>query len=186
MFGHAHTYSWRRLIAGAIAVIAGGWMLTSTLDAQRGRGAMGGAMMGDATHQADMTMIHGLFEKRDRITRKVTRRADGVESVTESDDPAVAKLIQDHVASMAARVEQARPIHQRDPLFQEIFKHTTQIAMTYERTDKGLKVVETSTDPYVVKLIQAHADVVSAFIANGHAEAMKNHPVPDRGKLPGQ
>jgi hypothetical protein len=32
----------------------------------------------------------------------------------------------------------------------------------------------------VVKPIQAHAEVVSAFIANGMAEAMKNHPVPVR------
>lgn len=182
MFVEAYSSSWRRLAAGGIAVMACGWMLTVTVDAQRGRGAMGGAMMGDATHQADMTLIHGLFDSRERITRKVTMRADGVESVTESDDPAVVKLIQDHVASMSARVEQARPIHQRDPLFQEIFKHTKLIAMTYERTPNGLKVVETSTDPYVVKLLQAHAEVVSAFIANGHAEAMKNHPVPDRGK----
>jgi hypothetical protein len=41
-------------------------------------------------------------------------------------------------------------------------------------------VVETSTDPYVVKLLQAHAEVVNGFIANGHAEMMKNHPLPAR------
>jgi high-affinity K+ transport system ATPase subunit B len=39
-------------------------------------------------------------------------------------------------------------------------------------------VSEASRDPYVVKLIQAHAQVVSAFIANGRSEMMKNHPVP--------
>jgi hypothetical protein len=33
-----------------------------------------------------------------------------------------------------------------------------------------------------VKLVQAHAEVVSAFIANGRAEAMKNHAVPERDK----
>jgi len=27
-------------------------------------------------------------------------------------------------------------------------------------------------------LLQAHADVVSAFLANGHAEMMKDHAVP--------
>jgi uncharacterized protein len=41
-------------------------------------------------------------------------------------------------------------------------------------------VIETSHDAYVVKLLQAHADVVSAFIANGRSEMMKIHPLPQR------
>jgi hypothetical protein len=61
-----------------------------------------------------------------------------------------------------------------------VFKHTDTIVMKYDRTPKGVRVVETSSDPYVARLIQAHADVVTAFINNGHAEAMKNHPVPER------
>jgi hypothetical protein len=32
----------------------------------------------------------------------------------------------------------------------------------------------------VVKLVPAHAEVVTAFITNGHAEMMKNHNVPSR------
>jgi hypothetical protein len=43
-----------------------------------------------------------------------------------------------------------------------------------------VRVVETSQDPYVVKLLQAHAEVVSAFIANGRSEMMKNHTLPAR------
>ena len=35
-------------------------------------------------------------------------------------------------------------------------------------------------DAHVVKLLQAHADVVAAFIANGRSEMMKNHPLPPR------
>jgi hypothetical protein len=61
-----------------------------------------------------------------------------------------------------------------------VFAHAGKIVMTQQPTEKGIKVVETSDDPYVAKLIKAHADVVTAFIANGRAEAMKNHPVPPR------
>jgi hypothetical protein len=43
-----------------------------------------------------------------------------------------------------------------------------------------VRVIETSKDAYVVKLLQAHAEVVSAFLANGMSEMMKNHPVPPR------
>jgi hypothetical protein len=146
-----------------------------------GRGAMGSQAAGPMGNQmSDMAWIHELFNNRQTITRTVTVRSDGVESLTESTDPAVAATLKTHVASMAARVEQARPIHQRDPLFREIFRNTAKIQMTVEPTAAGVRVIETSSDPYVAKLIQAHADVVSAFIANGHAEAMKNHPLPER------
>jgi hypothetical protein len=47
-------------------------------------------------------------------------------------------------------------------------------------TRDGVRVIETSDDPYVVKLLQTHAEVVSAFIANGRSEMMKNHPLPPR------
>ncbi len=141
----------------------------------RGRG-----MMQDASHQADMAVFHQLLDNGAKIRRQVTARPDGVESITESDDPVIAKAIQGHVEAMSARVTQARPIHQRDPLFREVFAHADKIVLKHEATARGVKVVETSTDPYVVKLIQAHADVVTAFIANGRAEAMKDHAVPAR------
>ena len=136
--------------------------------------------MHDDAHMADMQGIQALFAERSKITRTVTRRADGVETVTESEDPAVARLIQQHVAAMYARVEKARPIHQRDPLFREVFAHAGKIAMQQTVTPRGVRVVETSNDPYVARLVQAHADIVSAFLANGRAEMMKDHPLPSR------
>ena len=166
---------WQWLGAGTLAalVAAGG-----TAAAQHGPGGMAGQH--DNAHMDDMRGIHALLDQRALITRQVTARPDGVETVTESDTPEVARLIQSHVAAMYARVDEARPIHQRDPLFREVFAHARLIVMQQERTAKGVKVVETSTDPYVVRLIQAHAEVVSAFLANGRAEMMKDHAVPSR------
>jgi hypothetical protein len=71
-------------------------------------------------------------------------------------------------------------VHRRDPLFAELFRYADRINSTYEATAGGVRVTETSDDAYVVKLLQAHADVVSAFIANGRVEMMRNHPVPAR------
>ncbi len=65
-----------------------------------------------------------------------------------------------------------------DSRFAELFKHTDKIKMVYENTKTGVKVTETSDDPYVAKLIQAHAKAVSGFVERGFAEAMKNHAVP--------
>jgi hypothetical protein len=62
------------------------------------------------------------------------------------------------------RVVKVRPIHVRDPLFVELFRHARQIEMKAEKTKKGVKVVETSKDAYVAKLTQAHAQVVDGFV----------------------
>jgi hypothetical protein len=146
----------------------------------RGHGMMRGGMMDAAGQHADMQLFQALFAHRTEITRRVTTRPDGVESVTESTTPEVTRLLQQHVVSMLARVKESRPIHLRDPLFVEVFRYADRIDAQYDLTPKGIHVVETSRDPYVAKLLQAHAAVVDAFIANGHAEMMKNHALPPR------
>lgn len=127
---------------------------------------------------ADRELFHYLLDQRDVIRREVKQLDNGIESLTESDDPEVAKAIQQHVASMKQRVEEGRPIRMRDPLFAAIFQHADKIKLETEPTEHGARVVETSTDPYVVQLIQTHADVVSRFLKYGYEEAEANHPVP--------
>jgi hypothetical protein len=184
----------RHWLHGLAALAIVGWAAVGA-SAQQGQGpcGMGGmqggmmcgggmqrGMMRDPAYAADMQGFHQLIAHRTEITRTVMVRPDGVETLTESDNPEAARLIQAHVAAMLARVKERRPIHQRDPLFREIFANADKIAAQSEATAKGMRVVETSTDPYVARLIQAHAEVVSAFLANGHAEMMKNHEVPAR------
>ena len=146
-----------------------------------GQGRHGGrGMMNDGAQGADMQVFHQLFDHRAEIVRRVVMRQDGVETVTESTNPEGTRLLQTHVASMLARVKEGRAIHRRDPLFAELFRHADRIDARQELTAGGVRVVETSQDAYVVKLLQAHAEVVSAFIANGRSEMMKNHPLPVR------
>ena len=135
----------------------------------------GGSM---ADMQGDMADFHFLLDHRSEIRRTVTNLPDGVETLTESDVPEVASRLKTHVAAMYARLEAKRPIHQRDPLFREVFAHADQIAVTITPTSNGLRVVETSSDPAVAKLVQAHAEVVNGFLKNGMSEMMKDHPVP--------
>jgi uncharacterized protein YhhL (DUF1145 family) len=132
----------------------------------------------DKEREADMGVFHYLLDHRKEITRKVTKVPTGVETVTESDRPEVAKNLHVHVEAMHKRLLKGRPIHMRDPLFREIFRHADQITLRVENTPKGVKVSETSKEPYVAKLIQAHADVLNEFLAKGHEEVRKNHPLP--------
>lgn len=132
----------------------------------------------DPNHMADMTLIHFLLDNGKQVTRTITDLPNGVETVTESADPAIAAKIREHVGAMYRRLADKKPIHMRDPLFRELFANADKIVMKSEATEKGVRVIETSTDPKVAALIKAHAQVVSKFIENGRAEAMKNHPVP--------
>ena len=82
----------------------------------------------------------------------------GVETVTESEKPEVTRKIQEHVAAMHARVKSGNGMYYRDPLFAEIFRHYDKIDMKVEQTKKGVKVTETSDDPYVAILVPSALD----------------------------
>jgi YHS domain-containing protein len=130
----------------------------------------------------DMKTIHALFDDHNKITRTVKNISNGVETITESDDPKVKALIVEHSWAMKVRLEKKQPIRQWDPLFAELFKNSDKIKMELTNTAKGVKVTETSTDPYVVKLIQAHAAGVSEFVKEGMPSMHKEHPLPGEKK----
>lgn len=146
-----------------------------------GRGRGGGAAGGpgqrgplDQDHQA----IQLLLQNRRHIRRKVVNLPNGVQTLTETDNAQLRPVLVGHVKSMYERLENGRPIHQRDPLFRVLFQHANEITMKARPTATGIEVIETSDNPQVVKMIQAHAEVVSLFLKNGHAEVKKNHAVP--------
>lgn len=176
-----------RLNALLIVMLAGAMFAEPALSQGRGRGFGGGRGPGagqaaphgqDDRHAADRDVFQFLLKNHDKIKRTVRELPSGVETLTESDTPEIAAKIKEHVQWMEKRIEKSQPIRLRDPLFAELFKHTDKITMIHQDTPKGVRVREISSDPYVVKLIQAHAKAVSGFVERGFAEAMKNHAVP--------
>ncbi len=144
---------------------------------------MGRGMMGMGHGSATMSEhndIRELFFNHDRIKRTVTNLPDGIRTVTESDDPQTAETIKKHVAEMGKRVEEGRdpglPIE--SPALHSIFQYKDKIKSTYEVTDKGVVVVQTSTDASAVKALQDHAAEVTDLAQRGmiamHEAMMKN------------
>lgn len=121
-----------------------------------------------------------LLKQHKSIKRDVVLIDRGVKTYTYSHDSRVAFYIKKHVHQMKGLVESGRRIRNWDPLFSAIFDHYQLIEMNVFVKDKGVEVVETSYDPFVAKLIQEHANVVSLFVRNGPAEAHRSHPVPVR------
>jgi hypothetical protein len=129
---------------------------------------------------ADMGAIHQLMVNHDRITRTVTILHDGVRTVTESDDPQIAKLIKEHVGSMSEHVsaqeDPGMPMESAD--VHAIMKNGDKIETKTEMTEKGAVVVQTSADAEMVAALQRHAaevtDLVKGGMAAMHSEMMKN------------
>jgi uncharacterized protein len=143
----------------------------------QGQGRMGRMGMGGNQPQ-DMKTIHALFDNHKKINRAVKNIQKGVETITESDDPKVRAMIAEHAWAMKRRLENKQPIRHWDPLFAELFKHADKINMQIIDTAKGVKVIETSDDAWVVKLIQAHAAGVSEFVKEGPSSMHKEHQLP--------
>lgn len=143
-------------------------------------GVMGMGMMGGNATMDERRDLHDLFSNHDRIKRTVTNLPDGIRTVTESDDPQVAATIKKHVAEMGKRVEEGRdpglPIE--TPALHAIFDLKDKIKTVYEVTDKGIIVIQTSTDEAAVNALQDHAAEVTDLARRGmvaaHEAMMKN------------
>ncbi len=149
----------------------------------QGMGRGPGAMQG---MQGDMTTLHAMFADRDKIKRTVTDLADGAEATTESDDPAIASMLKEHVPAMEDRVIGNNPLPPMTfhPIFVELIKHAKDYSLSYEETEKGIKVKYQSDDPFVVMLVQEHAKLVSRFIKNGMEEIHTPYTLPQSSKEP--
>lgn len=147
---------------------------------QMGPGMMGMGMMGGNATASELSDLHEMFSGHDKIKRTVTNLPDGIRTVTESDDPKLAETIKKHVAEMGTRVEEGRdprlPIE--TPALHAIFDHKDKIKTAYEVTEKGIIVVQTSTDATAVKALQDHAAEVTDLAKRGmvaaHEAMMKN------------
>jgi hypothetical protein len=147
----------------------------------RPSGMMGGGMMGgDAPTMAEMRAIHELMVNHDRISRTVTNLTDGIRTVTESNDPEIAKTIQEHVLTMNQHVSVGNDpgLPMESPALHSIFRNADKVQTSIQTTAKGVVVVQTSTDPATVAALQQHASEVSNLVKDGmaamRAAMMKN------------
>ena len=134
-------------------------------------GPMGGptAMLTrqDEGSGADMEVVFKLLFSNTKIQRSVTKLPDGIRTTTASDDPAVAKAIQTHVASMSQRLQDGREFNIFSATLPILFANHDKIASSVEMTPKGAMVTRTSTDPKVVTALQSHSGEVTELVEGG-------------------
>jgi hypothetical protein len=152
---------------------------TGTIAAQggppMGGGRMGGGMMGDSAAAVVMPIVHTLMMNHDKLRRSVTNLPNGVRTITESDDSTMVAQLRAHVSTTGELVAQSKDltVPPASPVLHALLRNGAQIVRTVELTPKGVLVTETSADPTVVSLLQAHAAEVSELVAKGMAALHK-------------
>lgn len=135
-----------------------------------GAGSGHSAAATGASFGADMQLVHQLLVSNESIRRTVTDLSNGVQTVTESDDPRIAAAIKAHVLSMDERLVTGDIFNvlgsTRIP---EIFENAERIQTTIEETDTGVVFIQTSDDPRLVPVLQGHAREVDELVASGMA-----------------
>jgi hypothetical protein len=136
-----------------------------------GRGMAGGGMgmAGDAAFGADMDLVHELLAAHRAIERTVTHLDDGVRTVTESADPIVVTYIKAHVASMQQRMLEGAEFNVSSPTIPVLFANAERIRTVIEQTPRGIIFTQTTEDPALVPVLQAHAAEVTELVNDGMA-----------------
>ena len=144
-----------------------------------GSGMMGDGMMGN--NSQDMQIVHQLFAYHDQIRRSVDEIPGGIQTVTESDNPEVAALIQQHVASMHQRLEDGRWFAMMSRTLPVLFQNADRYQRRSQITNNGISVTKTSDNTELAQVLREHAEEVTQFVQDGMPcmddGMMRNHPL---------
>ncbi|MGV6813220.1 MAG: hypothetical protein ACWA47_13305 [Brevirhabdus sp.] len=132
-----------------------------------------------ARHRHDQAVFHELLARHDKITRDLSYLPDGISARTVSSDPEIVSLLHDHVVQMHRRMGEGFGLRKWDPAFVEIFAQADKVQMDLKLIPEGVEVIETSADPNVVKLIQAHGRGINGFVEQGGTAASQATPLPE-------
>jgi hypothetical protein len=128
-------------------------------------------LRGVDTTAAEVDDMKKMFRQHGAIQRTVVNLPNGVRTTTESADPELRAAVVAHVVGMIARVEAGRDpqVLIQSPTLDAVFKGRDRIQTELTMTTQGVQVVQTSSDPALVKVLQVHAAEVSDMAARGMA-----------------
>lgn len=145
----------------------------------RGQKGQGGGGLQHGSGRPDARIAHFLVENHSKLDRTIEIIPGGVRTQTVSSDPEIVDALRTHVRQMAELIEDGGRIRNWDPLFREIFDHREAITMKIVDIDRGVEVVETSSDDEVAQLIRAHAGKVADFVTRGIEAYQEETPLPE-------
>ena len=138
-------------------------------------------LQGKDTTDQEVNDLKEIFRSHQGITREVTNLANGIVTTTEAEDEQLREAIVSHVSMMVTRLEEGKnpEVFIQSPTLDALFGVYEDIDTEIEITNKGVKVIQTSSNPDVVALLQTHAAEVSDMAKRGmqavHERMAKQH-----------
>ena len=135
---------------------------------------------GKDTTSDEVNDLKTLFQNHEGITRSVVHLPNGIKTITEATDETLRDAIVNHVTMMVTRLEEGRnpEVMIQSPTLDDLFAVYQNIETKIEMTETGIAVVQTSSNPKAVELLQTHAGEVSDMAARGmeavHERMMKS------------
>ncbi|MCB1090295.1 MAG: hypothetical protein KDL87_02110 [Verrucomicrobiae bacterium] len=120
-------------------------------------------------------VIHSLFASHESVDRSVDLTKTGYRATTTSSDPKVAKMLQEHVAQMASRLDEGLSVRHWDPAFVEMREHYDDMAIEVKNVSGGVAVSVVGKTPEAVKVAQNHARIIDGFVKKGGEEMHAIH-----------
>ena len=133
------------------------------------------------TKQLEISDLKNIFTNHMKINRRVEQLPNGIKTITETDDDDLRESIVTHVALMVTRLEEGRnpQVIIQSPTLDILFDRYDETETNVEITNRGVQVIQTSSNRDVVALLQQHAAEVSDMSKRGmcavHERMMKSH-----------
>ena len=138
-------------------------------------------LQGKDTTDQEVNDLKEIFRSHKGIIRVVSNLENGIVTTTEAENKTLREAIVSHVTMMVTRLQEGKnpEVIIQSPTLDSLFDFYEEIDTEIELTDKGIKVIQTSTNPKVIKLLQKHAAEVSDMSKRGmeavHERMMKNN-----------
>lgn len=126
-------------------------------------------LQGKDTTEEEVNDLKDIFKNHRQITRTVENLADGIKTVTETRNDNLRDAVVRHVVGMVSRLEEKRDprIIIQSPTLGILFKGSHVIKTEIKMTEFGVEVIQTSSDPNLVKALKTHAAEITDMVNRG-------------------
>ena len=126
-------------------------------------------LQGKDTTEQEVNDLKEIFRSHEGISRSVTNVQNGIVTTTEAQNESLREAIVSHVSMMVTRLQEGRnpEVIIQSPTLDALFDFYDEINTEIEMTEWGVKVIQTSSNPKVVRLLQTHANEVSDMANRG-------------------
>ena len=122
----------------------------------------------DITEQ-EIDDLKKIFRSHEGIVRSVEKLPNGIITITEAQDVELRDAIVSHVSMMVTRLQEGKnpAVIIQSPTLDALFGVYEEIDTEIEKTGKGVKVTQTSSNAAVVNLLKKHAVEVTDMTERG-------------------